>query len=151
MKPRRIPNLSQDAINVTPLIDVVLCLVIFFMIAAKIGVASGVDDSIRLPVTELGRELSTQSNILILNVAPGPKITALVDQSQRRPQPILLTDPKTNAHPLQEILKRLHQKNPTMRIIVRGDAQMPYADLEPLLQACANAGITSVNFGTRQN
>jgi biopolymer transport protein ExbD len=151
MKPRRMPHLSEGAVNVTPLIDVVLCLVIFFMIAAKIGVAGGVDESIRLPVTELGHELATHSNVLILNVAAGPKVTALVDRSQRTPRTIALVDPKTKAHPLEEILKRLHAKNPAMQIIIRGDARMMYADFRPVLEACADAGISSVDFGTKES
>jgi biopolymer transport protein ExbD len=150
MKRRRMPHLSEGAVNVTPLIDVVLCLVIFFMIAAKMGVAGGVDESIRLPVTELGQELATQSNVLILNVAAGPEVTALVDRSQRSPRAIALVDPKTKTHPLEEILKRLHAKNPAMRIIIRGDARMTYADLRPVLEACSQAGVTSVDFGTKQ-
>lgn len=153
MRPRRIPDLREGNVNLTPLIDVVLCLVIFFMIAAKIGVAGGADPSIRLPVAQLGADLSTQSNVLILNIAPGqngPAVTALVDRSRRSPQPIPVTDPKTGHRVLEAVLNRLHQRNPSLRIIIRGDAAMPYADLQPVLDACSRAGITSVDFAARK-
>ena len=38
-------------INVTPLIDVVMCLIIFFMLVAKIGVDTGADQRISIPAS----------------------------------------------------------------------------------------------------
>ena len=40
--------------NVVPLIDVVMCLIIFFMLVARIGVSSGEDASIKIPFAALG-------------------------------------------------------------------------------------------------
>ena len=43
MKKRRMPDMKEGGVNVTPLIDIVMCLIIFFMLVAKIGVTSGAD------------------------------------------------------------------------------------------------------------
>ena len=44
--------------NVTPLIDVVMCLIIFFMLVAKIGVTSGAESEIDIPITQLGKDMN---------------------------------------------------------------------------------------------
>ena len=38
---RGMPEVKEGNINVTPLIDIVMCLIIFFMLVAKIGVSTG--------------------------------------------------------------------------------------------------------------
>ena len=54
MKRHRMPDMKEGGVNVTPLIDIVMCLIIFFMLVAKIGVATGADASIEPPETILG-------------------------------------------------------------------------------------------------
>src|SRR5438132_6906355 len=83
MRRRHIPESRATHPNVTPLIDVVMCLIIFFMLVAKIGVTTGADREIVVPATVLGRELADPGNALTLNVREGygdqPMVTALVD------------------------------------------------------------------------
>src|SRR6266550_5570384 len=85
MNPRRysMPAIREGGVNVTPLIDVVMCLIIFFMLAAKIGVSSGVDRTVAIPKSVLGTRIAKDlGNTLTVNVRPGagnePSVTALV-------------------------------------------------------------------------
>ena len=57
MRRRPLPPSHGNHPNVTPLIDVVMCLIIFFMLVAKIGVSTGADASISIPASILGQEL----------------------------------------------------------------------------------------------
>ena len=41
MKKHSMPEMKEGGVNVTPLIDIVMCLIIFFMLVAKIGVTKG--------------------------------------------------------------------------------------------------------------
>ena len=164
MKRRRIPESRATHPNVTPLIDVVMCLIIFYMLVAKIGVNSGADPSIAIPVTQMGTELKDLGNTLVLNVrevGDVPFITALVDKSQRAPQEVKIIDPTTNTHQLREILRRLrygmdakpggngaNADNDNFKIIIRGDKDMSYKTLEPVLIACMEANVKDVNFNT---
>lgn len=137
--------------NVTPLIDVVMCLIIFYMLVAKIGVTSGADPSISIPVSVLGKDLKDLGNTLLLNVrevADTPFVTALVDGSQRSPQEVRIIDPVTNTRPLREVLKKLRGNNPEFKVIIRGDRDMSYKSLEPVLIACMEANVKDVNFNT---
>jgi biopolymer transport protein ExbD len=164
MKRRGLPESHATHPNVTPLIDVVMCLIIFYMLVAKIGVNTGADPSIQIPVTQMGTELKDLGNTLVLNVrevAEVPFVTALVDKSQRAPQEVKIIDPISNTRPLREILRRLrygadakpggtgaNMDNDNFKIIIRGDREMSYKTLEPVLVACMEANVKDVNFNT---
>ena len=55
---RKIPESHVSHPNVVPLIDIIMCLIIFFMLVAKIGVNNGEDDSVKIPFGLLGKELN---------------------------------------------------------------------------------------------
>src|SRR5277367_2762940 len=104
MKRRALPDLHEHGVNVTPLIDIVMCMIIFFMLAAKIGVADGADRSIEVPISILGKQLS-KGGKLTINVRElneQPYVTAMVDASSGTPIEIKLVDPATRKRPLLE-------------------------------------------------
>lgn len=170
MRRKRLPDIHATHPNVTPLIDVVMCLVIFFMLVAKIGVTTGADPTIEVPVSALGKQmLESFSNTLVLNVREKkpldePMITALVDGAAAGGQPTELrtADPSTGKNQLVEVLRRLrfgrdgkpggsgvNKDNEEFRVIVRGDKEMGYRFLEPVLVACAESQVRNVIYQTR--
>jgi biopolymer transport protein ExbD len=162
MRKHGMPAAHVSHPNVTPLIDVVMCLIIFFMLVAKIGVSTGADASISIPASILGTDLKDPGNALTLNVREGPNdqpmVTALVDGTSRQPQEIKILDPATNRKPLLEILRRLREGDkikgippkPELKVIIRADQEMGYRFLEPVLITCADAQVRSVNFNTKK-
>ena len=82
MKRHRMPDIKEGGVNVTPLIDIVMCLIIFFMLVAKIGVSTGAE-KMAIPETIQGKRIDDMGNTLTLNVRSGagdePFVTALVD------------------------------------------------------------------------
>src|SRR5688572_27736991 len=86
MKKRRrgMPAVNEGVVNVTPLIDVVMVMIVFFMLVAKIGVDTGVDRTIAIPASVLGTDAKLMDipNSLTLNVRAGladqPDVTALL-------------------------------------------------------------------------
>ena len=60
------PGSSLEAINVTPLIDVVMCLIIFFLIVGKLSTDRGVP--VRLPQSIRGSE-ETSASVMIVTIA----------------------------------------------------------------------------------
>jgi biopolymer transport protein ExbD len=153
MKRGPLPVSHGNHPNVTPLIDIVMCLIIFFMLIAKIGVNTGDDPSIAIPATVLGKELEDRGQALTLNVRPGvgddPMVTALVETSSADPQEIKLVDTTTNTRPLLEVLKKLKAGNPELKIIIRADEDMAYKYLQPVLITCVEAKVKNVNFDTK--
>lgn len=151
MRRRHLPEAHATHPNVTPLIDVVMCLIIFFMLVAKIGVNTGADPKIRIPATIQGQEIKDMGNTLTLNVQSSPLdeplVTALVKGDVRE---LKVTDPTTGLHQLALELGHLREGNPDLKVIIRGDEGMDYRFLEPVLLACAEAKVKNVNFNTRQ-
>src|SRR5256885_3150126 len=163
MRARRMPDVKEGGVNVTPLIDVVMCLIIFFMLVAKIGVAQGIDATIDLPASQLGQDLKDPGQALTLNVRPGPLeqplVTALVEGTSNTAQEIKLFDPTTNKKPLLEVLHKIKlgpdgragtADDKDLKIVIRGEKDMAYQFLEPVLITCAEARVKNVNFNTKK-
>lgn len=163
---RRMPDIKEGNVNVTPLIDVVMCLIIFFMLVAKIGVTTGAEAQIDIPVSELGRDVKDIGieSALVLNVREVggvPMITAMVEadgtvSKTGKPVELKLFDTATNRRPLAEALRRLRmgdarlgvRENPEFKVIIRGDRNVTYRALEPVLLACVEANVKNVTFNT---
>src|ERR1043165_7812936 len=101
MKIRRgMPRRTGGEVNVTPLIDVVMVLIVFFMLVAKIGVTTGAEP-MDLPATILGAKIEDMGNTLTLNVRPGaadePVVTALISGKKEE---LKILDPHTGRRPL---------------------------------------------------
>jgi biopolymer transport protein ExbD len=167
------PDIKEGNVNVTPLIDIVMCLIVFFMLAAKIGVDSGAEADIDIPTTKLGQDIKAigVESSLVLNlreVSGQPFVTAIVEADATvtrtgKPVELKVVDPVTGRRPLTECLKRLrfgrdakpggdreNIDNPEFKIIIRGDKDINYSTLEPILLACMEANVKNVNFNTRK-
>ncbi len=166
MKKHSMPDMKEGGVNVTPLIDVVMCLIIFFILVAKIGVSTGIDNKVDAPTTYLGVKIDDLSNALALNVyerqgnalalnlystgALEPQI--LVDLKGEHQKEIRLQDHKDGktVHPLREVLQDLKkERGEKFKVIINADKGMRYEQLQLVLQACAEAGVSSVNFATK--
>ena len=142
--------------NMTPLIDIVMVLIIFFMLVAKIGVTTGADATIEPPETILGVSLKDLGNTLTLNVRGGPRleepiVTALVEKGDREPREIKIVERRGTVvdKPLERALSYFRQNNPDAKLIILGEKDLQYHLLEQVLISAANAKMTNVNFQTR--
>ena len=156
MRKHRMPEIKEGGVNVTPLIDIVMCLIIFFMLITKIGVATGADTKIDPPETILGQPIEEMGNTLTLNVrgARGldePIVTALLDKATREPREIKIVEQRgpVRDKPLERVLTAFQTANPKAQVIILGEKDLPYHLLEQVLISCANAKITNVNFQTK--
>ena len=157
MRQHRMPEMKEGGVNVTPLIDIVMCLIIFFMLMTKIGVATGADSSIKTPETILGVRLKDLGNQLTLNVRGGPRleepiVTALIEEGDREPREIKIVERRgaTVDKPLERVLTAIQKNNPNAEVIIRGEKDLQYHLLEQVLITCANAKISNVNFQTTE-
>lgn len=126
-KRRRNFRPSSD-INVTPLVDVMLVLLIVFMVTAPmLTVGVPVD----LPKTQAA-QLNDQVEPLVVSVDSDGK-----------------TYFQENELPLSEILKKLADASggkPDTRIYVRGDKKLPYGQIMETMGAIAAAGFSRVSL-----
>jgi biopolymer transport protein ExbD len=168
------PEMKEGGVNVTPLIDIVMCLIIFFMLVAKIGVTSGADPNIKPPATFLGSKIEDMGNTVTLNVRdwetwyreqvdaalkagaqPPYEPTALEKQRPRvtammqggKPSDVIdLVAAGGASHPLREQLAELVKANPKLRVIIRADHDIRYELLQQVLKECSLAHVKDFNF-----
>lgn len=148
MKRNHMPDMKEGGVNVTPLIDIVMVLIVFFMLVAKIGVSRGEDENIKLPSAILGVSLDSLSNTLTLNVrsygngavSDKPQITALIKGEMK----------EIPADDLRRVLEEFHRINgEKTNIILHADRDLPYSQLEKVLIPIAQAGIINVSYETK--
>jgi biopolymer transport protein ExbD len=139
--------------NVTPLIDIVMCLIVFYMLVARFAVDTGADTrNITLPLSLQGITLTDMGNTVTLNVLepPGggdlPRVTTLDPRTNERID-IAVLDPVTGRRPLADWLRTLRGQNAEFKVIIRADQDLDYRFIEPvLLSSAGNA--KNVNFAT---
>src|SRR4051812_30694194 len=149
MRKHSMPDMKEGGVNVTPLIDVVMCLIIFFILVAKIGVSTGLDKNIKTPtLAYLGVNITDLGNTLALNLYPKagtdePQV--LVDLKGERQKELKFQDNDKGkvVHPLRDVLAELKkERGDKFKVIINADKSMRYAQLQLVLQACAEAGVT---------
>jgi biopolymer transport protein ExbD/biopolymer transport protein TolR len=121
---------SLAEINVTPLVDVVLVLLIIFMITAPV-LQSGIDVSV--PKTRTVKEITQQRLVLTIN----------------RDQQIFLGDQPVNIHELVAKLQA-QGKDPEHRTIyLRADEMVPFGVFATVMDEVKQSGITNISVVTQ--
>ena len=118
----------QSDINVTPLVDVCLVLLIIFMVVAPILV-NGIP--VRLPQTATGDDLAKQPIVITVNA----------DRT------IFLDSVAIREEQLGSELARRHTQL-SRPVVVRADKTLAYGDVVRVLDACRAAGFENVGLAT---
>jgi biopolymer transport protein ExbD/biopolymer transport protein TolR len=116
-------------INVTPLVDVMLVLLIISMLAAPM-LQRGIN--LQLPATESASEISEA------------RIVVSVDREAR----IRINDRPVHPELLQERMKSLALTNPTETVFLRADKTLPYGEVLLVMDKIRTAGVTRVALVT---
>jgi biopolymer transport protein TolR len=121
---------SLAEINVTPLVDVVLVLLIIFMVTAPV-LQSGID--VAVPKTRTVKEITQQRLVLTID----------------RNQNVFLGDKPVN---LSELPGLLHtpKADPEHEVIyLRADERVPFGAFASVMDAVKQAGITNISIVTQ--
>jgi biopolymer transport protein TolR len=148
-----IPDSHTAHPNVTPLIDVIMCLIIFFMLVAKIGVTTGAEE-VDIPATFLGAKIDDMSNTYTLNIRADQQTSAddiLVKALDANNQLATLeTAAASGQNQVANELKRLKADKPELKVIIRADGNIEWQYVAPVMDACNEAGIRNVAYDTKQ-
>lgn len=121
---------SISQINVTPLVDVMLVLLVIFMVTAPI-LQQGV--SVDLPESRAAA-LEGQEQPLVVGV------TADGD--------VYLNDNAMGIDDLRQKLEAIGRERPGQRVFLRADAKVPYGDVVRVIAAVKEAGIERLGMVT---
>ena len=126
---------TEPTLNLTPMIDIVFLLIIFFMVGAKY---SELDRQVELQVPEVAgaESLPAETAPVVVSVQDGGLI-ALGDQTV------------ADVSELTGILSKLSAKNPELSVQVRADGRIDWQAVAEVLAACRMAGVASVDVPVR--
>ncbi len=123
-------RVSLSEINVTPMVDVMLVLLIVFMVSAPL-MQQGVD--VNLPKANTGAMTQSEDPLLL---------------SIQSDQSISLDGKKTTLKSLAEKLSALAQNKPSVQVLVQADQAVSYGIVAKVMAAVKNAKITRVGLVT---
>lgn len=118
-------------INITPLVDVVLVLLLIFMLTAPV-LQSGIE--VAIPKTRTVNQLTDE------------RLVVTIDRDQN----VFLQDKPVNVNQLPSLLKTTGKGDPSKKIIyLRADERVPFGAFASVMDAVKQSGITNISIVTQ--
>lgn len=122
--------------NMTPMIDVVFLLIIFFLVSSHLQKQEA-HAELDLPAAETGSENEqTVSRTLTVNISSVGAEYQVTFGSRIVPLPKLMT----------QLRSELRRANGKLEVRIRGDRSVPYRAIAPILASCATLDVWNVQF-----
>ncbi len=133
MRSPTVPRSRSIGLNMTPMIDIVFLLIIFFLVSSHLA-QQETHLELALPDAESGTDPADDMT---------PRVTInLLPQGQ-----ILLAGNPLSIQQLEQRLRVEHTaERGNLEVRLRADRQVPYRFVQPILRTCAGAGIWDVKF-----
>lgn len=126
-------NRGSVGFNMTPMIDIVFLLIIFFILSSHLA-RQETQLELSLPAAASGEQAGEdQARRVIISVLPDGQLQ--------------LAGVVVNAQELEQKIQYESQRTDgDLEVRIRSDRQAPYRQVEPILVACARAGVWKVSF-----
>lgn len=134
------PGHPSGRINVTPMIDVVMVLIVFYLIVGNLVAEQR--SEVYLPESRTGRTQKTQ-DLLVVNV--------LAKQDASAPAPIEVEGVHIDPELLAQLIRERRGDKPDTVVQIRADRNLAYADVLPVIRACRLAGVRDVRISAEQS
>jgi biopolymer transport protein ExbD len=131
LKTQRDENVSM---NLTPMVDVLFLLIIFFMVGTKFADMERQFD-VELPEAAEAAPLTNPPQEIIVNVYADGRL--VVDQEEIK------------LPALRDKLTEAHAKYADQAVLIRGDRDTPYKQIVQVLSACQQAQIRNKSLSVR--
>jgi len=132
--PIKLNSAEEPTLNLTPMIDIVFLLIIFFMVGTKF--------------TEIEQELE----VSIPQVASGATIVTGVQQcviAVFHDGRVSVDDDVMEIHELEKNLNHRVSDGSKLHVIIRGDAEGAFQNVANVLSACRRAGVNDLGISVR--
>jgi biopolymer transport protein ExbD len=124
---------SDDGINMTPMIDVVFQMIIFFVCTIDMD-KKQFDERIRLAMAPHGKAVEKKD----------PR-TVIVDVNRRGS--ISISRARMSPAVLEQVMRRtVGRYGQSVPVVIRGDMQTRHEDIRTVMDRCSRAGIWKVKF-----
>jgi biopolymer transport protein ExbD len=122
-------------INMTPMVDVILCLLVFFMAATKLYDWDENEFVVNVPQVAEAAPLTAAPDDLALTIL--------------KPGVVAVGETNHDLASLSVLLKDARDRYANQGVVIRGDASLNYQDLADVLSVCDEAGIRNVRLPVR--
>ena len=132
--PLKTIEIEEPGLNLTPMIDIVLLLVIFFMVGTQFA------------------EDESQYEIALPTVSDARPLTSLPDEivvSITKDGTVYVGGEKLTILQVEEQLKAAKKRYGNQSVIIRGDGSGPYQHVMTILNLCKRAQISNVQLANR--
>ena len=130
MRFRRKLRLEQGSLDITPLIDVVFLLLIFFMLTSSFLMQPGI--KVNLPRVRIGGPVEVR------------KLEIAIDDSDR----IYIGDRPVTMAELEAVVEDWVKRGTSLPVLIRGDEDASLVCVVQVWDICKAAGITALHIGT---
>lgn len=124
---------EDNEINLTPMLDVVFIMLIFFIVTASFIKEAGID--VDRPAASTG-ERQDDASILIA-ISGNDEIW--IDRKEQDPRGV------------RSVIERLHAENPKGSIVIQADEESTNEVLVLVMEAAKQAGVANVAIATEEN
>jgi biopolymer transport protein ExbD len=129
---------GEPEFQIAPMIDVLLVLLIFFMSITSAQVLR-IDKDIKLPIATDAKKKEGKNTMF--EAALNVRWMAGKQESK-----IKLDDRELSNEEIIEQLTQRKNNNPTYRVIIRGDRDVPAVEIQKVMALIAQSGIDDISF-----
>ena len=147
MKLRK-PEEPEAGVDMTPMIDCVFLLLIFFMVCATMSKVDQTPEVV-LPVAPKAAIPEDLRGRGVVNIVPLG--TPVGGGATSEDTPFIIYGQVTDEPGLAKAIAERRASEPELRIYMRVDRDAEYKIVKRAIRACANAGIFDIIFGTFQS
>lgn len=134
--PLKLDPMEDPALNLTPMVDVVLNLVMFFLVTTHFSKAEVEQQyPIELPKVTAAQPLTGLPDEIVVNVSQDGSI--YLGKERRTPEA------------LEQELRTAVERYAEQEVMIRGQADGPYQHVMTVLNICHRAGVTNLRLANR--
>ncbi len=126
---------EEPEINLIPMIDVLLVIIIFLMLTTTYSKFSGIE--INLPTAEAGKQVEQPNEVEVAVTAAGQ---VLINKS-----PLAVA----NVQSIADALRRAAGERQNPVIVINADAKATHQSVVDIMQAAQTAGYPHISFATQ--
>ena len=130
---KRIGQVDEGGINMTPMIDIVFQMIIFFVCTAEMD-RQAFDEKIRLAMSPHGPQVEKKDPRTITIEVNG------------KGQMKIMRRPMSYGVVRKILRKAVSEYGQTIPVVIRGDGQTKHEDIKSVMDLCAGAGLWKIKF-----
>jgi biopolymer transport protein ExbD len=132
--PIKLHSAEEPTLNLTPMIDIVFLLIIFFMVGTKFT-ESEQELKVSIPEVASGATVVTETQQCVIAVFHDGRVS--------------VDDDVMEIHELEQNLNQRLSGGAELHVIIRGDAEGAFQNVANVLSACRRAGVNDLGISVR--